>query len=52
MSEYRTSQIDRVLKDNDEFFRIKIQGDKNETHWMDVSPANLKRIKAVMRSEK
>jgi len=52
MSKYHTDQIDKILNENDEFYIMKLTSANNETNWMNVSPANLKKIKAIMRSQK
>jgi hypothetical protein len=45
---YGKKQIDLVLNDKDEFFRMKVQSGDNETNWLNISPAQLKRIRGML----
>lgn len=52
MKNYYKSQIARVLKANPNphgnRYRIKITGDNVETKWMNITPGELRKIKAIL----
>ena len=48
MANYYQKEIEKVLKEKDEFFRIKITSENNETKWMNISPIKLKRLQKIM----
>lgn len=48
MGDYERKQIDDVLKDNDEFFRIKIHSGNTQTNHMNISREQLKKIRQII----
>ncbi len=52
MTDYHKKQIEPILTDNDDFFRIKVMSGNHQSNWMNVSRSALKKIKIIMTKDK
>lgn len=49
MGEYETNQIDGLLKEGWSQYKIKIASEDDQTNWMWITPAKLKKIRSLLK---